>query len=431
MHSDPPAGAPSPRPPQVYEGRYSDGRSAGSRVIQLRLGARGVEIKLPGNEPVLTWPYDRLKTSVPLSRNVNEVLLSLPDQPGATLFVPKRSFVQDLVVRAPHLTARSERWKYTKPLLALFAAVVGIGVLIQLLDLSPARAIARALPKDTRVALGKQVLASITKDHKVCSTPAGDAALARMVERLSRAEGGKHQFRVQVVDWRLVNAFAVPGEQIILTRGLLTQAGSPDEVAGVLAHEMGHGIETHPETGFVRAVGISLALEILFTGSSAGTIANTGAFIAQLSYTRAAEREADTRGLELLRNAGISAKPLAVFFDRISGRKPTTPAAGPANPGDAKKDETKKDEAKKVEPKGKNNRRGPTLFDILSTHPPSVERAEMIRKMGDYPATPSLSDEDWKALREICGPPTVTPAAPATPPAPGTPSPPPAPGKSG
>ena len=418
MRSDPPPGSPSPRPPQIYEGRYSDGRSAGSRVIQLRLGARGVEIKLPGNEPTLTWPYDKLKTSVPLSRNVNEVLLSMPDQPGATLFVPKRSFVQDLIVHAPHLTTRSERWKYTRPLLALFIAVIGIGVLIHLLDLSPARAIARALPKDTRVALGKQVLASITKDHKVCSTPTGDAALARMVERLSRAEGGKHQFRVQVVDWRLVNAFAVPGEQIILTRGLLTQAGSPDEVAGVLAHEMGHGIEAHPETGFVRAVGISLALEILFTGSSAGTIANTGAFLAQLSYTRAAEREADARGLELLRGAGISAKPLAVFFDRISGRKPAAPAAGTS---EAKKEEPKKEEAK---PKGKG--RGGSLLDILSTHPPSVERAEMIRKMGDYPSTPSLAEDDWKALREICGPPTVTPA----PTPPGTP-PPATPGKQG
>ena len=52
--------------------------------------------------------------------------------------------------------------------------------------------------------------------------------------------------RVVLLDWRLVNAFAVPGGQIILTRGLVQTAGSPDEVAGVLAHELGHASSCIP-----------------------------------------------------------------------------------------------------------------------------------------------------------------------------------------
>ena len=58
-----------------------------------------------------------------------------------------------------------------------------------------------------------------------------------------------------MIDWALVNAFATPGGQIIMTRGLVQKAGSPDEVAGVLAHEIGHTIELHPEAGLVQGHG--------------------------------------------------------------------------------------------------------------------------------------------------------------------------------
>jgi Peptidase family M48 len=76
---------------------------------------------------------------------------------------------------------------------------------------------------------------------------------------------------------------------IIVTRGLLEKVGSPEEVAGVPAHEIGHVLELHPETAIVRAVG--LAAELILTGSSS-RLANLGILLSQLSYNRAAEREA-------------------------------------------------------------------------------------------------------------------------------------------
>ena len=67
-------------------------------------------------------------------------------------------------------------------------------------------------------------------------------------------------------------SFDVPGGQIVLTRGLVRTAGSADEVAGVLAHELGHTLELHPETGLVRAMGLAAAAQLMFAGS-AGTVA--------------------------------------------------------------------------------------------------------------------------------------------------------------
>ncbi len=124
-------------------------------------------------------------------------------------------------------------------------------------------------------------------------------------------------FKVVVVDWGLLNAFATPGEQIVLTRGLIAKAESADEVAGVLGHEMGHGIEMHPETGIVRAIGLSAAVELM-VGGGGGTLGNVGMVLAQLSYTREAEREADDHALAILKKAQISHRGFADFFKRLS-----------------------------------------------------------------------------------------------------------------
>ena len=93
----------------------------------------------------------------------------------------------------------------------------------------------------------------------------------RLTERLSKAAPGSEPFNVRVYDWSLMNAFAVPGGQIVLTKGLIDKAETPDEVAGVLAHEMGHGIEMHPETGIIRSIGLAAAVEVMLGGAGGGS----------------------------------------------------------------------------------------------------------------------------------------------------------------
>ncbi len=190
--------------------------------------------------------------------------------------------------------------------------------------------------------------------------------------------------RVTLFDWGLVNAFAAPGGRIILTRGLVQLAGSPDEVAGVLAHELGHTIELHPEVGIIRAIGLSAAAQLAFAGSQ-GTVSNVGLVLTQLRYTRIAEREADAHALRILKGAGISPKGFGDFFERLEGRRSGKPDSGPD-------------------------------IEVLSTHPVTAERIAMVRAQPAYPATPALSAEDWRALREACEP--AARPQPAAPPAP-------------
>jgi predicted Zn-dependent protease len=237
-----------------------------------------------------------------------------------------------------------------------------------LLDISPSRTVAKLMPDYARNALGADALRSMTAGRRVCHTADGDRALDRLTSRLAAASGGV-KFKVVVVDWELFNAFAVPGEQIVLTRGLLSKAETPDEIAGVLAHEMGHAIARDPETGFVRALGLSAVAQLL-TGGSGGTLANIGVVLAQLSYTREAEHQADLTAVRLLKEGGISPDGLASFFKRVIGLQ------------------GKSDSGK--------------LASILRTHPATEERERLATSQPAYPSTPSLSGNDWFSLKSIC-----------------------------
>lgn len=358
----------------VFEGRYGDGQSADTATVDVRLTETGVEIIRRSPVEHLFWPYGGLTTSAPIGRHAIDVLVGYRYTPNATLFVSEGLFARTLAQRAPHLTTRATRWRDAAPWLLAAAAAVMIAGVIWLSGLSPARGIARLIPEDTRSALGTQVVSTMTRGRKVCEEAAGRASLDRLVARLSAAAQAPRRFKVVVVDWGLVNAFAAPGERIVLTRGLIEKALGADEVAGVLAHEMGHGLEMHPEAGIVRALGLAAATDLLL-GGSGGTIANVGVLLAQLSYTREAEREADVHAIRILRESAVSPQGLAEFFARID----------------------------KDEQGGKAPRVGSGSLDLLRTHPQSAERARLVASQPRYSATPALSAPDWSALRGICG----------------------------
>lgn len=364
MHSDPSTTYHS----ITYSGRYSDGKTAQSSPAEVRLTERGLEIGFPGAPQALIWPYGALGTATPVAKNATDALVTYEFMPGASLFVSDVKFVEALRVMSPQVTSRAYGWRSARPWVMAAAAValaVGAGWAA---NLSPARWVAGMLPDSARASVGDKVLTSMVEGRKECTEPAGRAALDRLVGRLSDASGTKTRFRVRVVDWGLLNAFAVPGEQIVLTRQIIAQAKSPEEVAGVLAHEMGHGLELHPETAIVRIIGLTAVLELMTGGG--GTLANVGLGLTQLSYTRAAEREADARGLALLEKARISSSGLIDFFKRIS-------------------------EIERKSGKGE--------WGLFRTHPESEERAKAAAARPAWKSEPAMSPQEWAALRAICG----------------------------
>jgi beta-barrel assembly-enhancing protease len=351
--------------------RFSDGKSA-ARDASATLYLTGVEIHLKAPDQHFIWPYTTLKAAEPLRTHAIDVLLTSSAFPGASLFVPNPEFARALREHAPQLTTRAERWRKSRIWMFAAAAAIGLVAAMYASGWSPAQYIARVLPQSWREKLGDEAAQSMTEGHAMCVAPAGIAALEKLTERLSTGAGATVPFKVYVYDWTLMNAFAVPGGQVVMTRGLIEKAGSPDEAAGVLAHEMGHGIELHPETGIIRAVGLAAAVELML-GGSGGALANIGLTLAQLGYTRTAEHEADLQAIRLLKNAGISKRGLSDFFKRVEKIEGEDTATTSLHP-----------------------------LDLLRTHPPTKEREDLVRNQPDYPSTPALDEASWQDLKSIC-----------------------------
>jgi predicted Zn-dependent protease len=139
-------------------------------------------------------------------------------------------------------------------------------------------------------------------------------------------------------------------------------------------------------------MGLAAAAQLVFAGST-GTATNIGLLLTQLRYTRVAEREADAHAIRILKNAQISAKGFGDFFERLEPKI--------ASPPDKASEAKGADDGKKS--------LGSRIFtsELLRTHPATTERLELVRSQAAYAATPALSEPDWRALRDVCGPPTL------------------------
>src|SRR5207237_6004435 len=121
-----------------------------------------------------------------------------------------------------------------------------------------------------------------------------ESAFEQPVESLRQPSHLDTPLQAEVVTSRIPNAFALPGGKIYLLNGLLQKAENPDELAGVIAHEMGHVSHRDHLRMMIHRGGVSFLMGLLFgdvTGSSAVIFVTRSLF--EVSYTRAAEQNAD------------------------------------------------------------------------------------------------------------------------------------------
>jgi predicted Zn-dependent protease len=226
--------------------------------------------------------------------------------------------------------------------------------------------VADTVPRKWEKNLGDRVRGVMLDGLYACDGKDGKAALESLGRKLLPENIADLPLTIDVVRVKQVNAFALPGNHIFIFSGLIDKARNPDEVAGVLAHEMGHLELRHPTRGMIQQLGLSAVISLMFGGNAAGDVA----YIATaLSYTREMEREADARAIALLQQAKIHTDGLASFF------------------------RTLKDDKDSDSP----------LPDWLSTHPGLQERAETAEKAANAnDGTPALTDEEWRAVQTIC-----------------------------
>jgi Zn-dependent protease with chaperone function len=200
---------------------------------------------------------------------------------------------------------------------------------------------------------------------RYCDGEGGQAALDKLASRLSPTA---RSLNIRVVDIDIVNAAALPGGNIVIFEELLAESDGPDEVAGVLAHEIAHIERRHVTQAMIRQLGLGLVI----TAFGGNTGANLDLLLAA-GYSRAAEREADADAVAMLRRARVSPVSTAAFFKRLADQERKLGAVAQG-------------------------------LSYISTHPLSEERERKFRASavpgGGY--RPALSRDEWEALFNIC-----------------------------
>jgi len=151
-----------------------------------------------------------------------------------------------------------------------------------------------------------------TVDNQVVRT-----AVDSIAKRLEKAIGtSEHKFNVYILNDTIVNAFATLQGDIYIFSGLIRFSDSPEMLASVIAHEMGHIVNDHYVERLSREIGINVVFTIL-TGGDASTIGELGKSLFSLSFSRDEEREADKFAGDLLLKAGISPERSTQFFLKL------------------------------------------------------------------------------------------------------------------
>lgn len=127
-------------------------------------------------------------------------------------------------------------------------------------------------------------------------------------------------FTFTVLDSPAVNAFALPGGYVYITRGLMALAGSEAELAGVIGHEIGHVTARHGAQEHGRSVIVGLGTAILGAAigdRGAADLLNLGGGLILRGYSREQEFEADQLGLRYMADAGYDPDGMASFLARL------------------------------------------------------------------------------------------------------------------
>jgi beta-barrel assembly-enhancing protease len=182
------------------------------------------------------------------------------------------------------------------------------------------------------IEMGQQYAAEINRQLPIVDDPVVHRYINDLGNRIQRQPGTRDiPYTYYVVNINEVNAFAVPGGFVYINRGIIERAENLSELAGVVAHEIGHVEARHSVAMLERMqaaqVGVGVASILLGgpPGGLAGAAVDIGAGLYFARHSREAEHEADAIAVQLLPGAGIDPNGLVTFFRKLLEEQQRTP----------------------------------------------------------------------------------------------------------
>jgi Zn-dependent protease with chaperone function len=357
--------------PDAVAAAFYDGTRAQRRPVAVHFASDALDIVEDG-AVVARWRYDDVRRQDGPSGRLRLRSITGPDL--ARLEIGDAAAEPEIVSRCPHLDEARRFSARTVRRIVVWSAAAAVSLLLTAVYLVPIAAdlLAPLVPWAVERRLGAAVDNQVRTlfGGQVCKDPEGRAALGRLSARLRGAARLPVEVEIEVLPTPIPNAVALPGGRIYVLEGLLQRAEKVDEIAGVLAHEMGHIEHRDGMRRLIQAGGSSFLLGLLFGdvigGSTLILIVRT---LVESSYSREAETAADRFAADVLLALGRSPRAMGEFLLRITG--------------------SQKDQ----------------FAPFLAHHPISEDRLAALSAR-DVPATgPSLLEEkEWRALKSICRP---------------------------
>jgi beta-barrel assembly-enhancing protease len=211
-------------------------------------------------------------------------------------------------------------------LLAAFILLPALLLLLFVLNANRVASwIADRIPIAQEVGIGRQAFEGMRGQLKLKDTGAAYEAVSTIGGRLTK--GSKYTYEFHVAEDTAVNAFALPGGVIVVNTGLIDLTTRPEELAGVLAHEVQHVELRHSVRGMVKSLGLR-GLFAFATGDIGGTLLGEAVVdLTGLKFSRDDESEADRLGLDALIAAEIDPSGMPAFFEKMGKHSPEAPVA--------------------------------------------------------------------------------------------------------
>jgi beta-barrel assembly-enhancing protease len=308
----------------------------GAQAFNLKLGDEPVDGRITFERTRLQFFSDNLHMEIPLGRldiqkdatNEARICFSTAEQPDWLICTYDSTVLQHAFLRQQPYTRDQirafeaggdfkRRIKLTLGVLGSFAV---LALLVSTLSGIGVRAILQKIPPEWEQKVGDDLIAELKQDETFVYEPKLLAKLDRAVAPLLKSNvSSPVQYKFYILQDPLPNAFALPGGHVVITTRLLELAERPEEIAGVIAHEIAHVTQKHGFRKIIAAAGPYLIFRV-FLGNSAGILPILGQsseLLVRQSFSQEYELEADEVGWESLVVAHVDPRGLASMLRKL------------------------------------------------------------------------------------------------------------------